>query len=1048
MKKLLKYVGYIFAGLITLLIVTVIILTLIPDAKYKDWITSATKSATGRDFSIENLELNIGKTLRVRADNVRLANAEWATTGADMLSIKHLEADIGLLALFAGKADIRAVVEQVDVQSENNAEGISNWAMGSAEQEEEVEEIDADDEGEFSELPLHPIIREIRVDDFKLTVIKEQGAAAKITHLKQLLIETPEEDTTISLSANANGHPVVITGNLGNMEKFLNKSSEPVNFNADIDGNILNISGKWGPLFPNQAMQLDVDLKIPSTSGLAEAMSLEIDEFEDIIITGKLIGDGDTLSLNQFEINLDDPAAQLKINGSITDLTKMKGISISASANTASMSKLLQQLHIELPVPLPPEIKISAEIGGSLKELGLSELLIEVRDEGMDIQATASIGDLLNLRKITGKLTGTIDSLSRMSKFAQLDLPSLGALNISADLASNDKALQLNNLEVKLDSENINLGVTGKVEDLLTVSGIDVLVKADIKSFSKKNITELQALFKQLGTELPVEMLPQSISLSTAVQGSMEQLSLVDMKGEVIDKGMKLGLSGAVTNVLAPSGIDVMLTLDSDSIAALSKYAGSELPQTEPLKVLFTLTEDDSNKPKFVVKAETGDVNIDIKAVLESLKLPEELDLSIAIKAKNMMNFNQLASYEFHDQGPVDISANLKLNKNIINLNNLKLLIMEQSASGNLSLVLPENKTAAMAIKGKLDIAYLNLNFLLPDEEEEGDAPAPAVAAEPVATEKSTTQPAVNTDRLFSNEPFLRDLLHQYEIDLAVGADKIKFGKANMRNIEIVLALKDGLLSIDPIKGAGGAGNMNGMIRIDGRSEIPELKVDLGILQVPTPNLGGKLDFDVDLVGKGRSVAEIMASLNGQILLVMRDGRIEGKMVKKLGSGMLSFSAEKNYTTLECGIIRVDIKDGIADFEKNLAAQLTEVTWRGGGTVNLKNEEIEIGITPKPRKGIPISITGSLSGLVYLDGTLKNPKVQLDPKDVAVKYAKYTAHVATGGLTFIAEKIKDKIQANQDICEKILDGTVFDDADKEKAKEKEKAEKEAKKTGK
>ena len=163
---------------------------------------------------------------------------------------------------------------------------------------------------------------------------------------------------------------------------------------------------------------------------------------------------------------------------------------------------------------------------------------------------------------------------------------------------------------------------------------------------------------------------------------------------------------------------------------------------------------------------------------------------------------------------------------------------------------------------------------------------------------------------------------------------------------------------------------------------------------------------------------------------------------------MLSFSKEENYTTLECGILRVDIKDGIADFEKNLAAQLTEVTWRGGGTVNLKTEELEVGIVPKPRKGIPISVTGYLSGLIHVGGTLKNPKVQLDPKDVAVKYAKYSAHVATGGLTLIAEKIKDKIQANQDICAKILDGTVFEEEDKEKIKEMKKAEKEAKKAAK
>ncbi|MEA1888648.1 MAG: AsmA family protein, partial [Pseudomonadota bacterium] len=422
MNKILKYVGYIFAGLITLLIVAVIILKLIPDTQYKDWITSATQSATGRDFSIENLELDIGTAFRVRADNVRMANADWAEQ-ADMLTINRLEADFGLLALLAGKADVRAVVEQAEVFAENNAEGISNWAMGTDEPEAEELEEDGEDADEMSGLPLHPVIREIRIDDFKLTRVMEAGTPAKITHLKQLLIETPDKDTTISLTANANGHPVEVSGNLGNMKNFLYKSSEPVNLKADIDGNILNLSGNWGPLFPKQTMLVDVDLKIPGTAGLAEAVGIELDEFEDINVSGKIVGDGNTLALDPFEIDLDDPTAELRIKGSIADLTSMEGISVTTDANTASLGTLLKQLKIELPVPLPPEINISAEISGGLKELALSELVIEARDEGLDLKATASIGDLLHAKKITGKLTGTIDSLSRLSKYAKLDLP-------------------------------------------------------------------------------------------------------------------------------------------------------------------------------------------------------------------------------------------------------------------------------------------------------------------------------------------------------------------------------------------------------------------------------------------------------------------------------------------------------------------------------------------------------------------------------------------------------------------------------------------------
>jgi len=170
------------------------------------------------------------------------------------------------------------------------------------------------------------------------------------------------------------------------------------------------------------------------------------------------------------------------------------------------------------------------------------------------------------------------------------------------------------------------------------------------------------------------------------------------------------------------------------------------------------------------------------------------------------------------------------------------------------------------------------------------------------------------------------------------------------------------------------------------------------------------------------------------VLLVARDGTIPKSFATRFGGGLLSFSEEQENTKLECAILRVDIVDGVADFKNKLAAQLTEVTWRGSGSIDFNTERIQADIAPKPRKGIPISVGGSLAGLVKLGGTLKHPKVQPDYSDAAFKYGKYTAYVATGGLSLLAEVISNKVRANKDVCEQILDGTVFEAADKAKKK--------------
>jgi len=195
-------------------------------------------------------------------------------------------------------------------------------------------------------------------------------------------------------------------------------------------------------------------------------------------------------------------------------------------------------------------------------------------------------------------------------------------------------------------------------------------------------------------------------------------------------------------------------------------------------------------------------------------------------------------------------------------------------------------------------------------------------------------------------------------------------------------------------------------------------------------NFGGKLNFLVNLDGSGDSIAAIMAGLNGQLMFDVREATLKKSFMTGFGAGLLDslnpFNKKEDTTELICAVILFDIEDGIADANKKIAAQMTDVTWFGSGEINLKTEEIDFGMTPKSRKALDISL-GSLAKLAHIGGTLSHPKIELDPKDVVVKYGKYTAAVATGGLTLAADLLWGKIKANTDICGKILKGLEDDE---------------------
>ena len=108
-----------------------------------------------------------------------------------------------------------------------------------------------------------------------------------------------------------------------------------------------------------------------------------------------------------------------------------------------------------------------------------------------------------------------------------------------------------------------------------------------------------------------------------------------------------------------------------------------------------------------------------------------------------------------------------------------------------------------------------------------------------------------------------------------------------------------------------------------------------------------------------------------------------------------------------------------------MAAQFTGVTWIGGGTVNLENEEIRIRIAPRGRRGVP---TGSnlLARMVGIGGTLSHPRMVVNPTDVALNYGRYLAFFSTGGLSLLAEGLFDLFRANRDVCRIILKGSALD----------------------
>jgi hypothetical protein len=121
---------------------------------------------------------------------------------------------------------------------------------------------------------------------------------------------------------------------------------------------------------------------------------------------------------------------------------------------------------------------------------------------------------------------------------------------------------------------------------------------------------------------------------------------------------------------------------------------------------------------------------------------------------------------------------------------------------------------------------------------------------------------------------------------------------------------------------------------------------------------------------------------------------------------------EEEYRTFDCGIYDIDIIDGVVKIE-NFALQTDTMTVIVLGDLDFNNEKLDLAIRAKPREGLGVSIGGVVNSFLKLGGTLKKPKLQVDPKGTVVTGG---VAVATGGLSLLAKGLFDRFSADADVC--------------------------------
>ena len=293
------------------------------------------------------------------------------------------------------------------------------------------------------------------------------------------------------------------------------------------------------------------------------------------------------------------------------------------------------------------------------------------------------------------------------------------------------------------------------------------------------------------------------------------------------------------------------------------------------------------------------------------------------------------------------------------------------------------------------------------------------------------------SSRLISDDPLPVEALRAVDADVHFSGRRVILRGVRFDRLNMNANLRAGRLQLKPSSGLYG-GKMESSFVLDARAATPRFSLEVSGSRVNMGNLlnalrdkrmmtGSTGQLYINLEGQGRTPRAMTASMSGRFLTSVGPGRIHNGAIKRLGADALmqlarAFDpADKSdrVTDMQCGVIRFDVKRGIARTDRGIAAETKRMNVIGSGTINFATEAIDLALKGQPREGVGLSAS-ALGNVVRVGGTLADPSAQMDGLGALKTGASVGAAVATSGISLLVQGLFNRITADSAPCKTAL----------------------------
>ena len=289
-------------------------------------------------------------------------------------------------------------------------------------------------------------------------------------------------------------------------------------------------------------------------------------------------------------------------------------------------------------------------------------------------------------------------------------------------------------------------------------------------------------------------------------------------------------------------------------------------------------------------------------------------------------------------------------------------------------------------------------------------------------------EPEFEDGKLIPDVPIPFDAMRKVNARLDIDIRELQRDKLFLSDIEFDATLEDGALDISNASFQARAGALVSRARLAPTEDSGEASIELVArrfaLGMTEHNIDLSMlgDIDINLTAEGADLRSLLGSVDGELFVDARGGRITnnrviqalyGDLLQEILSTINPFSETDPYTDFECMVVPIAFDNGVATGAPRAFISTSKIRMVVAPSVNLRTEELQLNVRTTPRRALSVSAGELVNPLVQVVGTLGAPRLAVDETGLLISGG---AAVATGGLSILARGVWDRLSRSGDAC--------------------------------